>query len=171
MIIFFGTYHWFARVVGFRVDYCRTCEAEVTSVQIRTLDVFHIFWIPVLPYGRWSRWRCGTCGRPPHVSPRTRRGFKIAGVVILVLMTLSFWFAVPEGEVEPGMLWAMRIGLPVALFFLVRSILRHRDEPDFKARLAAVQPHSGHDCLLCGGTLAFGAPSRCEQCEAQHKPL
>jgi hypothetical protein len=172
MFVIYGAYHWLPKRTGFRRDYCRRCAAERTAVLIRTLDVVHVFWIPLLPVGMWGRWFCGDCGHRPHASPRTRKGFKIVGAVILLLMTLLFWLApLPAEDVEAPVLWTLRLGLPLALLGTLWSIRRHRIEPQFKRRLAQVRPHAGPDCLLCGGQLAVGTPTACASCGARHLPL
>jgi hypothetical protein len=88
MFIIHGIYHWRPRRTAFRNDYCRACKAQTVSVLIRTVDVLHLFWIPVLPLGVWSRWFCMRCKSRPHQNVATRRGFKIAGAACLALMTL-----------------------------------------------------------------------------------
>src|SRR5437588_10134396 len=103
MLLIHGIYHWKAKRIAFRADYCRNCQAARLAVLIRTVDALHLFWIPILPLGIWSRWFCLTCGRRPHESTRTRRGFKVAVAVVLVLVSAVVW--VPLGEPVPWMLW------------------------------------------------------------------
>ncbi len=170
-MIIHGSYHWFPKTMAFRRDYCRNCEADSTSLLIRTLDVFHIFWIPLLPCGMWSRWFCSACGRRPHINTRTRKGYKIAGLVVLALMCLAFWFPGIQTEMELPVLWAFRLGLPVAMVALAVSLYRHGEQPHFKRRLAQVVPHTEPSCLLCGGILIIGTPSQCISCGVKHLPL
>jgi len=140
-------------------------------VQIRTLDVLHVFWVPLLPIGAWSRWYCATCGARPHSATTTRRGFKIAGALALLIGSIAGWFVPAGEEVDFFTLWTMRIGLPVALFFTIRSIVAHRDEPAFQERLARVGEFAGHECPLCSGILVTGADLACSRCGARHLPL
>jgi hypothetical protein len=172
MLIIHGTYHWRPRRTAFRNDYCRSCEAERLSVLIRTFDVLHVFWIPLLPLGLWSRWFCTHCGSRPHAAVHTRRGFKIAGVLALALFALVVW-AVPAQEVKDDawIIWVLRPGLPLAAVALAVSTLRQPREPNFSQRLAAVTPYEGWDCPLCGGQL-FNVPKwHCPNCGAEHRPL
>ena len=171
MIIIYGSYHWFPKRTAFRRDYCRSCETETTSLRIRTLDVFHVFWIPLIPWGMWSRWVCAACGRRPHVNTRTRKGYKIAGLVALALMCLAFWVPGLESEMELPVLWAFRLGLPLATVALGVSLKRHGPEPSFKRRLAEVVPHTSPTCPLCNGVLVTASPSFCNTCGAKHLPL
>lgn len=171
MLIIHGTYHWRPRQIAFRNDYCRACERQTISVLIRTIDVFHVLFIPILPIGVWSRWHCARCGGRPHWVARTRRGFKIVGTVFLALSCAAIWVPLPLEGGDAVIIWLLRIGLPVALVFAIRSILRHRPEPDFKQRLAAVIPYEGWDCPLCGGQLLSVPEKVCSACGAQHRPL
>ncbi|HXU34417.1 MAG TPA: hypothetical protein VN851_27905 [Thermoanaerobaculia bacterium] len=171
MLIIHGTYHWKPKRIAFRNDYCRKCEAERLSVLVRTIDVLHVFWIPILPLGVWSRWFCRTCGGRPHEVTRTRRGFKIAGAVILALMSAVTWVPMPDAKDDMAMIWALRIGLPLATALAIRSAVRHRPEPDFKRRLAEVRPFEGWQCPLCGGQLMNLPKWHCLNCGAEHRPL
>lgn len=49
--------------MAFRNDYCLARGEERRAVQVRTFDVGHIFWIPILPAGFWKRWVCTVCGK------------------------------------------------------------------------------------------------------------
>jgi hypothetical protein len=171
VLIVHGTYHWKPKRIAFRNDYCRTCEAERLSVLVRTIDVFHVFWIPILPLGVWSRWFCTRCAGRPHRSARTRRGFKIAGAVVLALMSIAVWMPLPAAGDDLAILWFLRFGLPLATVLAIRSAIRHRPELDFKRRLEQVRPFEGWQCPLCGGQL-FNLPQwHCLNCGAEHRPL
>jgi len=174
VLIVHGTYHWKPKRIAFRNDYCRKCEAQRPAVLVRTIDVFHLFWIPILPLGVWSRWFCRYCGARPHAAARTGRGFKIAGAVLLALLSITVWMPfTEEGNDVTGMvvLWFLRIGLPLATVLAVRSAIRHRPEPDFKRRLEQVRPFEGWRCPLCGGELVSLPKWRCLSCGAEHRPL
>jgi len=71
LFIVYGVYRWKAKRVAFRNDYCLVCGEARRAVQVRTFDVGHIFWIPILPAGFWKRWVCTVCGQDPHVTTKT----------------------------------------------------------------------------------------------------
>jgi hypothetical protein len=171
VIVLHGWYHWFPRRGAFRADYCRRCEAATTSVRVRTLDVAHLFWVPLLPVGFWSRWFCLRCGARPHAAARTRRGWKVAGAVLLLLGSFAGWTMPIERPDDVAVVWLLRIAVPLAFAATLVSIVRHRPEPAFAERLAAVRPWSHPDCPLCGGALERTAPPRCSRCGARHLPL
>lgn len=170
MVVIHGIYRWRPRRVGFRNDYCRACSAERLSVQLRTFDVLHLYWIPLIPLGFWKRWRCSACGSNPHASPRTRRGFKVAGAVTLGLIALLSW-AIPIEPGDEAWVWGMRIGLSTAAIAATAAAFRHTPEPRLQEMLDRVRPFEGWSCPLCGGQLMNLPGWHCTVCEAEHKPL
>jgi hypothetical protein len=141
-----------AKRVAFRNDYCLACGEARRAVQVRTFDVGHIFYIPILPAGFWKRWVCTVCGRDPHVSGKTRRGFRWAGLVILVLVAFLFWADSPEPEAVAAF-WVLRIVTPVGAALVLWHLLRTPKEPTLKARLATIPPAADTVCPFCGAQL------------------
>ena len=113
MHILHGTYHLFPRRLAFRNDFCLGCAAARRSVQISTLHVFHVYGIPLLPLGRRKRWSCTECGRRPDERLKTRRSYKIAGLVILLFLSILFWM-IPVNSEDATSSWIYRIGAPIA---------------------------------------------------------
>ncbi len=109
MFITYGTYHFRPKRLAFRNDYCLSCGEARRSVQMRTFDVGHIFWIPLLPVGFWKRWICTACGHQPHISPKTRRSFKWAGLLVLLFLSAIFWAEPVTPDFVAGS-WIFRIG-------------------------------------------------------------
>jgi hypothetical protein len=167
VLVIHGVYHWRPRRIAFRNDYCRHCAAPRLAVQVRTFDVLHLFWLPLLPLGLWRRWRCSICGLDPHARTRTRRGFKVAGAVILALISVAAWVAPSETEPDQAVLWGMRLVTPLLLGLAIRSILGHRPEPALEGLLAGVVPFEGHACPLCGGELLSLPRLHCVRCGAE----
>ena len=126
MLIIHGAYHFWPKQVAFRNDYCLTCRAIGRSIAIRTFDVGHIFWIPVLPVGFWKHWRCTRCGADPHTSPGTRRTFKWIGLAVLIMLSIVFWVA-PVEPPDAWMSWLFRVGGPVGTFLVLRHLLTTRE--------------------------------------------
>ncbi len=159
LFIVYGVYHWRAKRVAFRNDYCVACGEARRAVQVRTFDVGHIFWIPILPVGFWKRWVCTVCGRDPHVSTKTRRGFKWAGVFILLLFAVVFWI-VPVEPDSAAIFWGLRFAAPVGAILTLVHLLRTKKEPTLKARLARIPPAADTVCPFCGAQLLMLA-SQC----------
>ena len=163
-----GVYHLAGRRVAFRNDYCRTCDAPRLATRVRSFAVLNIFWIPLIPLGFRHRWFCVLCGRPPHESTRTRHGYKIAGVVVLVLMSVGFWY-LPMEEMpnDEGLLWSLRIGSPLLLVWSLYHLGTTTREPDHKEKLAGVEPYLSSICPFCQGSL-FNAPTwHCPTCKLE----
>jgi hypothetical protein len=171
VLIIHGVYHWSPQRLAFRRDYCRRCEAGTLAVLVRTIDVLHVFWLPILPLGVWSRWLCVRCGEKPHAAARTRLGFKVALVVLLVLFNLAAWLT-PTGTSPALEVWLTRAVTLLLLVVAVGWAVRHRPEASLAERLATVSPYDGWECPLCGAQLLQVPPLvQCPSCKAEHRPL
>jgi hypothetical protein len=159
MLLIHGVYRWWPKRLAFRNDYCLSCEQPRRSVQIRTFDVWHIYWIPILPVGFWKRWFCTTCGRQPHASRKTRRPFKWAGLFVLLFFSAISW-AVPLTPDTATWIWILRIGSPAGAVWLVFHLRKTPKDPSLKEKLATVPPTSDTVCPFCGSQLLMLA-SKC----------
>ena len=158
MLIIHGMYNFGPKRLAFRNDYCLSCEQPRRSVQLRTFDVWHLFWIPLLPLGFWKRWRCTECGRLPHVNPKTRRPFKWAGLFVLLVFSTAFW-AMPVDPESVALIWVIRIGAPLGAILTIVHLLRTPKDPSLKERLNAIQHASDTTCPFCGAQLLMLASS------------
>lgn len=152
MHIVHGMYQFRPKRMAFRNDYCLSCAQPCRSVQVRTFDAWHIFWIPLVPLGFHKRWHCTTCGRLPHVHPGTRRGFKWVGLVVLLIFAAAFW-AMP---VEPDMLiftWMVRVGAPIGAVLTLVHLLRTPKDASLQEKLAEIPAASDTVCPFCGAAL------------------
>jgi len=162
--IVWGVYHFRPKRLAFRNDYCLSCAAGRRAAQIRTFDAVHIFWIPLLPLGFWKRWVCTACGREPHVNPKTRRGFKWAGVFILLLFSAVSWAMPVTPDFVVGS-WIFRIAAPVGAILTLVHLLRTKKEPSLMARLATIEPADDTVCPFCGAQLLMlGSQCSCPVC-------
>lgn len=164
MLLIHGMYHWKPKAVAFRNDYCLGCRAPRRSVQVRTFDVIHIYWIPLLPVGLWKRWYCSICKGDPHAHPGTRRTFKWIGLAILVILSVVFWM-VPMND--PGFskeMWIFRIAAPAVAIWTLIDLLRTPKDISLKEKLAAVMPAADTMCPTCAVPLVVGDKWRCPLC-------
>jgi hypothetical protein len=158
-----GAYYWWRKRVGFRNDYCLSCAAERRAVCIRSFDVGHIFWIPLLPVGFWKHWYCPVCGSDPHARPRTRPIFKWAGVLILISLALLSWIE-PMTAGDEAVTWAFRLGAPLGAVLLIVHLMRSPKEDSLKKKLAAIQPASDTICPFCDVPMICGDRWSCPTC-------
>jgi hypothetical protein len=124
-------YRFSPKRITFRNGYCLACAQPRRSVQIRSFDAYHIFWIPFLPLGFYKRWICTACNRPPHVHPGTRRAFKWAGLAVLLIFAAGAWSA----QFTPDDLafgWVMRIGAPIGAVLTFIRLLRTPKDPSLQ---------------------------------------
>ena len=167
MLLIRGSYHFWPKRVAFRNDYCLRCQSPRRSIAIRTFDVGHIFWIPILPVGFWKRWQCEVCGQAPHAYPKVRRIFKWMGFVFSIALSLLVWTAPGSGDF--GMLaWIFRVAAPAGGILLLFDLLRSPKEPSLRQKLTMIPPASDTICPFCATPLLAIAGARwsCPQCGA-----
>lgn len=149
MHILHGIYYILPRRLAFRNDFCLGCAAPRRTVQISTLNVLHLYGIPVLPLARWKRWSCTECGRRPDENLKTRRPFKIAGLLILLMFTFVFW-VMPVDSKVPTMSWVYRFGAPIGAFFTAIHLATSRpDEPGYKELRSKIPMANDTICPFC----------------------
>lgn len=164
MLIVSGRYRFKPKRVAFRNDFCLKCDQPRRSVEYRSFDAFHIFWIPIVPLGFRRRWLCATCGRPPHVNVKTRRPFVWIGLFILILLGALFW-ALPVDPDFVGGTWFFRMGGPVGAILVLVHLLRTPADPPLKSRLDAIPPANDTTCPFCGALLLLiSSQGSCPNC-------
>ena len=165
MLIIHGMYRFRPSRIAFRNDYCLSCAQPRRSVQIRTFDAYHIFWIPLLPLGFHKRWFCTACNKEPHVHPGTRRGFKWAGLVVLLIFSVAMWAVddlIRENFVAG---WLFRIALPLGAILTLVHLLRTHKDPSLHEKLAGIPPASDTVCPFCGaGLMVLSSQCSCPAC-------
>ena len=169
MFIVYGVYHLWPKRVGFRNDYCLGCDKRRRSFALRTFDLGHVFWIPLVPFGYWKHWKCSECGRNPHAHVKTRRAFKWVALGCLILLSGVLWLT-PIGSnpglSNTGLIWLVRIAPAAGATVLLVHLLRSSAEPSLKERLAEIQPAVDVICPFCSTPLiaSTGDPWTCPAC-------
>jgi len=164
LLVIHGMYRFRPKRTAFRNDYCLSCAQPRCSVQVRTFDAYHIFYVPLVPLGFHKRWFCTACNKEPHVHPGTRRGFKWAGLVVLLIFAGAAWAVPPEPE-EVLFHWVMRIALPIGAILTLIHLLRTSKDPSLREKLATVPPASDTVCPFCGATLLLlSSQASCPSC-------
>jgi ribosomal protein L37AE/L43A len=165
MLIIHGAYHFWPKRVAFRNDYCLSCKAPRRSIAVRTFDVGHIFWVPILPVGFWRHWQCSVCGRKPHVARWSVRSLKWVALACLIGVSAIFW-AVPEANTGSALIgWLFRLAAPAGAIVLLVHLLRSRGS-SLRKRLAAIPAAAETTCPFCETPLVVGTGTRwsCPAC-------
>jgi hypothetical protein len=157
MLVIHGYYRFGKKCVGVKKDYCNKCKGESVVSQMRTLDVLHIYFIPLIPIGFVKRWECSLCGKDPRVWYKVRSGimtfFYAVVALMLAVFTVGLWFGPPDISVSA--LYCLRLGLPAALVALIYfAFIRQlsRVDPE-QARRLAVTPLDRASCIMCSTPL------------------
>jgi hypothetical protein len=159
MFIIHGAYHFWPKRIAFRDDYCLRCRVPRRAIAVRTFDVGHIFWIPILPVGYWRHWQCTACGRNPHVNPSTRRPFLWTGLLGLIVISAIFWAVPADSDFGAGGC-AFRIAAPAAAILVFIYLQRTPKSPSLRERLATLPPTPDIICPFCSTPLVSGTGER-----------
>ncbi len=174
MFIQVGVYKFAKKRVAFRCDYCRHCGRETMSVADRSFNFLHLYWIPILPLGFRTEWRCAVCGQDPHRDTVASRPMKIIVAALLLMIVLTFWYPVffpvslPNNSLQ---IWGLRIGVAVLFIISVRWIGQD-STASLQQELPGVQPYNQSTCPFCHGTLMYEFEgAKCISCDVEHRPL
>jgi hypothetical protein len=163
MFLIHGSYHWWPKRVGFRNDYCLSCEAPRRAIATRTFDVGHIFWVPLIPVGFWKHWSCTVCRRDPHARTKAPRTFKWIGLICLLILSAMFWTVPVDPEVSI-LAWILRIAPLAGAAALLFQVLLDSKEPSLRERLATIPPATDSACPFCATPLMAGERWSCPGC-------
>jgi hypothetical protein len=158
MLIIHGAYHFWPKRVAFRNDYCFACKRVRRAVAIRTFDVGHIFWIPILPVGFWKHWRCANCGSEPHATGRFGAWFWL---LVFGFLSVACWLGTPTPDVVD---WGARIVLPLVTAFFLLRLVRALKRPSLREGLSTVEPATDVVCPFCSTPLIVGTRWSCPAC-------
>lgn len=166
MFVFFGTYTFRHRIIGYRPIRCPACGEEALGIQNGGFAVLHVFWIPLVPLmGSFRHWQCSACGQEPvRTERRQARGGLIFFSLFLVLFGAMYLY-VPSTDPERPLF--RNLALFMAALELVLLATLRRLPTAFAPGLA---PTSTEHCALCEGPLHApepGAVLQCQDCGAK----
>lgn len=170
MLIIHGTYQLARKRVAVRNDFCNSCERVCLSEQWRSFDFGHLYWIPLMPLGSRKHWICLLCNQDPRARYKTKRGFKIAGLIVTFLFAALFFSASPspdDKEMTPTLVWSCRLGATAAFLGFAYSVFKRVPETSEDERRACVVPLSVDSCVYCGGRLKHDTVIYCPGCDVQ----
>ena len=167
MFVLYGVYNFARKRIGYRNDYCLSCEGQKISEQWQSFDALHLFYLPLVPLGIKKRWLCATCGNNPHMRVKSSKTFLVGGAILCLLMAFVMWTApVGTGEDAKGA-WVMRILLPLAFIGLLVPIFKQTPAPNLSEQLKSVPPLTEDNCPYCNGRMLPGPIPQCGSCGVQ----
>lgn len=151
LFVYIGFYNWFYKQVGYRNARCFHCKKEGVAEQFRGLYVMHIWFIPALPLGFYSTWKCAHCDsspdRPFAFIPTRIKGMTLLFSIFKLCCSIPPLFYTPGGMYQlvagETVLWIV-ISLIVAYFY----VIDFEEEPEFDEPLKSLQ---GQNCYYCRG--------------------
>jgi hypothetical protein len=157
-----GHYEFRTRRAVCRNDYCTQCQRAAFTEGFRSLCVIHIFFIPLIPLGFVTDWRCTSCGKDPLSRRPLPRPLAWAGLAFS-LFALIAAFAAPgiQDEWEERLLMAAIFGV---FALLTTWSLLSKKRARYEALRRRVEPLKTDDCPYCHAPMLHRATIRCEQC-------
>ncbi len=159
----YGWYHFGEKRVSCKSAYCSECGVPSVVEGRKSFVWVHLFFVPLLPVARVTRWFCTGCGEEPNRNRPSRPCLLMAGIpAALVMVLVGVAFLIGDGASEDG-LGLLLFG--AVLLILVVWSLRSNRSADYRAATLAVRPLDGSSCPLCGLLLPPGREPHCPKCD------
>ena len=156
-----GTYHFGKKLVSCRNAYCSVCDEPRFFEGRRSLVVFHLMFIPLLPIGTKVRFFCTRCDIDLD-SQRPSRPFILrAGVLAGLVFTAVGAFGLYTGR-EP---WIFLVGAAFTTWLI--WLLRQKRYPTFRTNQASVTPLASNACPYCRRHLLPSENPYCHDCRVK----
>lgn len=168
MIFILGKYHWQPQILGYRNDYCLTCDGQQVCVLRKTNDFIHVYYVPVFPVGRSTHWHCLECDTHPHQRVTTGRGTKLVAAFLAWVIAAIFW-GLPAAQADQFTFMCIAFGATIVGLLSWRSWLNHKPTPTLPERLKEVPVLTPEFCLNCDAEL-FPLTDTCLDCEVEYFP-
>jgi len=164
MLILHGQYKFGRRKAYCRNDYCTICNRARFTEGIRSFRVIHIFYIPLIPIGFGTEWRCASCGKDPYTRRPISRGLAIASFVLsLLLLAGCIAMLWEERRNNPAGLWLLLVMFG-GLVFVTANSLSGKRRFEYLARRKAVKPLRADVCPYCSTPTFQRITIRCDMC-------
>ena len=168
MIFIFGKHRWQPQILGYRNDYCLTCDRQQVCVLRKTNDFLHLYYVPVFPVGRSTHWHCLKCDSHSHERLKTGRGTKLVAAILASVFAAIFW-VLPVDQADQFAFMCIAIGATIVGLLLWLSSLNHKPTATLPERLKDVPVLSPEFCLNCVAELP-PLTDTCPDCEVEYFP-
>jgi hypothetical protein len=167
MVLLNGLYRFGKRRSACKNAYCTHCQ-EATFVEgFRSFHCIHVYFIPLIPLGFMTDWRCTVCGNDPAGKRPMAGALAIAGLGAGVL-GLAITFLIPYDPTEPATKWWMG-GIFGLLTGGMTFILLKGNRSEYLKLKEAVRPLDHDFCPYCNTPTFQRKPIRCEECDVTIK--
>lgn len=153
MIVVWGWYRFARKRVGYRNDYCLSCDQASVAELIRSFNVGHFFFIPCLPLGVCRRWVCSSCGEDPHARAASPRSFRVFVALAFAAFTAVAWLVLFERAEDMSFVFGFRLVMTLGFLAAIAWTLLGKPPANLAEKLAGVPPAPADACLYCMGTL------------------
>lgn len=162
MLLIHGVYKFLPRRLAYKGCWCNHCEKITYSEKRTAWYVLHLYWVPLLPLGRYSFWRCEQCDQDPSERVRESVTLLVLGVIAFSIFFLALLFPfIPTRD--PEFIWIARVVLLGLITYCVYLIWSRRNA---KAEVIPIHAYASNDCRYCGEKLILFEQQRfCEHCQ------
>ena len=161
MLLIHGVYKFLPRLVAYKECRCNHCEEVIHAEQRTAWYVLHLYWIPLLPLGRYSFWRCAECDHDPSERVRESVTLLVLGVICFSIFFLALLFPfIPDRD--PEFIWIARVVLLALISYCAYQVRARRNTP---AEVVAKHAYASDECRYCAEKLIlFEHQQFCERC-------
>lgn len=163
--ILHGHYRWGTRRAACKHEYCTICQRERMVEGYRSFRVIHLFFVPVIPLGNFTDWRCSTCGKDPYSKRPMPPWISVPGFVLGACAFVGVAIAPWEDDDFQSRIIMLCIFGALAAFSGYSLFGKRRRE--YLALRRAVQPLPKDVCPLCGQPTLQRSKIRCELCRVE----
>lgn len=161
--MFYGIYHFGKKRVACRNGYCVTCARTRLFEGRRSVMVFHLAFIPLLPFAVRVRYFCRYCDERLGSRRPSRRVFLIAGLACGLMFTVIGLKWLFQGAEAGSGVTTFGVLLVSGLYYL----LRKQRYVTYDAGVASVVPLPADACPYCGAALFASTKPRCHDCKVR----
>jgi len=137
---------------------CNQCKQDRIFYQLKGLQWFHLFFIPIIPVGSNKIWECSHCRR--HQKDYIISNFWLYIIIIFAVLSLllgTVGYSTPDKNV------VIAFFVLAGLFSALILVQRNKDTTKF------LPLDNTKECLLCNGELKYIEKNRykCKRCAVE----
>jgi hypothetical protein len=163
MLLIHGIYHLGKKRVACRNAYCTTCKDAQFFEGRKSLMIFHIFFIPLLPLWLVVRFFCTRCGEQLDSARPSRSWLLAVGAFIGLLIAFVGVFGLIMGDEIESEIVCVAFGLCLAGGLI--WTIRRGNHKAYVSGKKSVNPLRGDICPYCNSSLFAKITPHCHVCK------